>query len=184
MFAYYAKWIPRYSEKIHSLVHCKDFPLGAAAVKVFDGLKDDIGNAVVLTIDNTLPLVVETDASDYAIAATLNQSGRPVAFVSRALTGSEQRHSSVEKEAYAIVEALRKWRHYLLGNHFTIITDQKSVAFMFDGKNCSKIKNDKIMRWRIDLSCFVFDIVYRPGKDNPAADTLSRTRCAAALLLL
>ena len=63
---------------------------------------------MVLTIDSTVPLVVETDASDHAIAATLNQSGRPVAFFSRTLTGSEQRHSAVEKEAYAIVEALRK----------------------------------------------------------------------------
>jgi len=90
------------------LVHCKDFPLGAAVVKVFDELKDDIANSAVQTVDGSLPLVVETDASEYAIAATLNQSGRPVAFFSRTLTGSEQRHSSVEKEAYAIVEALRK----------------------------------------------------------------------------
>jgi len=179
MFAYYAKWIPRYSEKIRSLVQCKEFPLDAAVVKVFSELKNDIANSVVRTIDSSLPLVVETDASEFAIAATLNQSGRPVAFFARTLSSSEQRHSSVEKEAYAIVEALRKWRHYLLGNHFTVITDQKSVAFMFDGKNQNKIKNEKIMRWRIDLSCFAFNIVYRPGKDNSAADSLSRIRCAA-----
>ena len=118
-------------------------------VQAFNGLKEDISNSVVLSIESTVPMVVETDASDHAIAATLNQSGRPVAFFSRALSNSEQRHSAVEKEAYAIVEALRKWRHYLLGNRFTIVTDQKSVAFMFDGKNCGKVKNDKIMGWRI-----------------------------------
>ena len=135
MFAYYAKWIPRYSEKIHPLVHCKNFPRDAAVVKVFNCLKDNISNSVVLSIDSTVPIVVETDASNHAIAATLNQSGRPVAFFSRTLSGSEQRHSAIEKEAYAMVEALRKWRHYLLGNHFTLVMDQRSVAFMFDGKN-------------------------------------------------
>ena len=66
MFAYYAKWIPRYSEKIRSLVQCKEFPLGAAVVKVFNELKDDIANSVVRTIDSSLPLVVETDASEFA----------------------------------------------------------------------------------------------------------------------
>ena len=109
MFAYYAKWIPRYSEKIHRLVHCRNFPLEAAVVQAFNGLKDGISNSVMLSIESTVPMVVETDASDHAIAATLNQSGRPVAFFSRTLSGSEQRHSAVEKEAYAIVEAVRKW---------------------------------------------------------------------------
>lgn len=75
---------------------------------------------------------METDASDDDIATTLTQDGRPVAFFSRVLSGPEQKHSSVEKEAYAIVEAIRKWRNYLLGRHFHLITDQRSVAFMFN----------------------------------------------------
>ena len=131
MFVYYVKWIPQYSEKIHPLVHCKNFLLDTAVLNAFSSLKDDISNSVVLSIDSTVPIVVETDASDHAIAVTLNQSGRPVTFFSRTLSGSEQRHSAIEKEAYTIVEARRKWRHYLLGNHFTLVTDQRSVAFMF-----------------------------------------------------
>ena len=52
----------------------------------------------------------------------------PVAFFSRILNESEKKHSAVEKEAYAIVEAVRKWRQYRAGRHFTLITYQKSVT--------------------------------------------------------
>ena len=83
---------------------------------------------------------------DYAIAATLNQAGRPVAFFSRTLNKSEHHQSSVEKEACAIVESVLKWRHYLQGRHFKLITDQRSLAFMYDQKRPgTKIKNDKMV---------------------------------------
>jgi len=91
------------------------------------------------------------------------------------------RHSAaIEKEAQAIIEAIRHWRHFLTGRHFTLRTDQKSVSYMFDQRNRGKIKNDKIMRWRIELACYSFDIVYRPGKENVLPDALSRATCASA----
>ena len=108
------------------------------------------------------------------MATSLTQNGRPVAFFSRTPTSAEQKHSSVEKEAYAIVEANRKWRHLLLGKHFKLITDQKSVSFMLNPKSKSKIKNEKITRWKLELACFSYDIPYRSGKQNAAADALSR----------
>ena len=89
------------------------------------------------------------------------------------------KHSSVEKEAQAIIEAVRHWKHFLTGRHFTLKTNQKSVSYMFDQRHRTKIKNDKIMRWRLELSCYSFDIVYRPGKDNVPPDTLSRATCAS-----
>ena len=94
------------------------------------------------------------------------------------LQGSELKHPSIEKEAQAIIEAVRHWKHYLTGKHFTLRTDQKSVSFMFDQKHKGKIKNDKILRWRIELSCYSFDIVYKPGWDNIPPDALSRISCA------
>ena len=87
---------------------------------------------------------------------------------------------AVEEEACAIVESLKHWKHYLAGRHFKLITDQRSVAFMYEQKRASKIKNDKIARWRIELSSFDYDVVYRPGKDNVGADTLSRVSACAA----
>ena len=179
LFAYYSNWISHFSDKIHTLIHNDTFPIPENVRKQFEALKAELLEAVLVTIDKTLPLNLETDASDIAIAATLNQSGRPVAFFSRTLSPSERHHSSVEKEACAIVEAVRKWRHYLLGTHFQIITDQRSVSFMFDSKDRGKIKNDKIQRWRVELSPFSYDIIYRPGKENPAADALSRVHCSS-----
>ena len=132
-------------------------------------------------VDEEVPFEVETDASDLAIAATLNQNGCPVAFFSHTLQGPEISYASVEEEAKAIIEAIRHWRHYLTGRHFTIKIDQRSVAYMFDNKQRGKIKNDKIMRWRTELSCYSFNIVYCLGAENVPPDTLSRAFCAPAL---
>lgn len=135
-------------------------------------------------IDDEIPFEVETDASDTAVAAVLMQAGRPVAFFSRTLQGPERQHAAVEKEARAIILAVRHWRHYLTGRHFTICTDQRSVSYIFDKKHKSKIKNDKILRWRMELSCYDFNIIYQPEKENIPSDTLSRAHCGMANMTL
>ena len=139
----------------------------------FNLLKRDIANATLHSIDESLPFLVETDASDYAIAATLSQQGKPVAFFFRTLNRSELKHSTIDKEASAIIEALLKWKHYLTGRRFSLITDQKSVSYLFNTKHSGKIKNNKIMRWRIELSTYDFGIIYRSGEENIPADALS-----------
>ena len=173
-FSYYSRWIKNFSEKIGLLVNTKSFPLAPEALASFQSLKKDIADSVVCAIDENASFTVESDASHSAIAATLNQSGRPVAFFSRTLRGSELKHASVEKEAQAVIEAVRHWRHFLTGRHFTLVTDQQSVSFMFDTKHQGKIKNENIMRWRMELLCYHFDIMYRPGVENIPPDTFSR----------
>ena len=146
MFSYYSKWTPKFSEKIRPLIQNKLFPISESVLQIFEQLKLDIETSVIYAIDDSIPFEVETDASNYAMAATLNQAGRPVDFFSQTLDPSVQNHSPVEKEAYAIVESLKGWRHFLLGRHFKLITDHRSVTFMYNNKHASKIKNEKIMR--------------------------------------
>ena len=135
-------------------------------------------NAVIKTIDEAIPFVVETNASDFSLTITLNQL---VAFFSKSLNKHEIHQPAIEKEAYAIVEALRKWKHYLTGHHFTLVTDQQAILYMFNKNHQGKIKNDKIMRWRTELDYYSFNIQYRPGKYNQAADCLTRSLCSALL---
>ena len=119
LLAHYSRWIQNFSTKIRPLSHASSFPLNEDAIEAFTQLKQEVANSVLATPDLSMPLFLETDASDFAIGATLSQDHRPVAFFSRTLNKSESKHHSVEKEAYAIVESTGKWRHYLLGTHFT-----------------------------------------------------------------
>ena len=181
LFAYYVKWIPNYSTTIRPLVQTVKLPLDVQAQKALIALKNQLARASLHTVDESTPFTVETDASDFAIAATLNQNGRPVAFHARTRSRTEQKHSAIENETYAIVKALRKWQHLLIGKHFDLVTDQRSLSFMFDLKHPSKVKNDKIQCWHLKLSPYDFSAIYRPGNKNDAADTFSRAISASVV---
>lgn len=80
-------------------------------------------------------------ASEHAIIACLTPNSQLVTFISRVLTSAELKYSAIEKEKYAIIEAIWKWWHLLLGKQFKLVTDKKkSVSFMFNCKSNSKIK--------------------------------------------
>jgi hypothetical protein len=143
-------------------------------VSTFISLNNVVAKVTLGAIEDNIPFRVETDASDFAVSAILGQAGCPIAFFSRTFNKSEQNDSSIGKEAYAMVESLHHWRHYLIGRHSQIFTDQRSVSFMFDQHHVSKIKIEGIMCWRLELACFKFDILYHPGNRNATADTLSR----------
>jgi len=171
LLPYYSEWIPKLSDRIKPLPSCKTVPLSSTAVEEFENLKT-IEDAIVTASDETIPFEVETDASEVALAATLNQNGKPVVFFSQTLQGSRLKHASIEKEAQAIIEGVRHWRHFLTGRQFIFKTDQKSVFYIFDKRHKGNIKTRNYCVWRLELSCFSFDIVYRPGRDNVPADTV------------
>ena len=79
-------------------------------------MKIKLSQAILQPIDKDSPFTVKTDASDFAIAATLNQNSKPVAFYARTHSGTEQKHSSVEKEAYAIIKAFGYWEAFQSGH--------------------------------------------------------------------
>ena len=99
-----------------------------------------MGKASLGTIQVGVPFELGTDASDHAIASVLSQRGRPVAFMSRTLSRCEKRYPAVEREEAAVIEAVRKWQHFLKGRYFTIVSDQEAISFMFDQRHHGKIK--------------------------------------------
>ena len=106
MFAYYARWIEDFSNKMALLIAPDSFPLSEEVVERFEMLRNCLLSACLHCISNDQPFTVECDASDQAIGATLNQNGRPVAFMPRTLSKSERRYPSIEKEAIAMIEAV------------------------------------------------------------------------------
>lgn len=98
------------------------------------------------------------------------QQGRPLAYYSSSLCPRNQALSTYEKEALAILEALKRWRHYLLGNELLIKTDQQSLKFITDQKITEGVHHKLMMK----LLEFNFKIQYKKGITNKVADALSR----------
>lgn len=114
--------------------------------------------------------IVETDASGDGIGVVLTQQGQPIAFMSRALGISKRAWSIYAKEMLVIVEAIRTWRPYLLGRKFFIRTDHRSLKYFLD----QRVATPEQQKYVAKLLGYDYEILYRPGRENSAADALSR----------
>ncbi|MBW0585930.1 hypothetical protein O181_125645 [Austropuccinia psidii MF-1] len=112
-----------YSKKISSLTSFLKknscFPLNEEALSQFHKLKEAFTTAPILSpFTPSLPTIVETDDSDYALGAVLSQvsdSGKhPIAFDSHNHIPAELNYEIHEEELLAIVWALKRWRYFLL----------------------------------------------------------------------
>jgi len=179
LFAYYAKWIRRCSDLSTLLTEARasieQNGLSKDAKQAFEQMKHELVNSSLYTPDLSQPMTIETDASDHGLGGVLSQNGRPAAFFSRSLSVGEKQQPIIEKEAGAIVECCRRWRDLIKAAPYcTILTDQRSVAYLFNKTHANKIKNEKLLRWRLELSDLHIVTSYRPGSENVAADAMSR----------
>lgn len=96
--------------------------------QAFQKLKTVMTTLPVLGIpDFSQPFDVTIDASGVAIGAVLSQQTHPPSFFNKKMCPRMQAASAYDREMYAITESVRKWHHYLLGRHFCVYTDQKSL---------------------------------------------------------
>ena len=94
----------------------------------------------------------------------------PVAYASKKLAPAETKYSTLEKECWGIVWDITKFRLFFVGKPFILQTDHQPLANI----NKTKYRNDRIMRWALALQGYDYTVQDIPGKDNVAADYLSR----------
>src|SRR6204780_654758 len=179
---FYRHFIYNFSDLTVPLTHLtrKGAPwvFGDAERSAFEALKVAFTSAPVLThwIPNH-PIIIETDASDYALAAILSihfEDGEihPVAFHSCSFNSTELNYDVHDKELIAIFEAFRIWRHYLDGSAAAIdvVTDHKNLEYFAT----TKILNRRQARWSEYLCQFNLIVRFRPGKLGAKPDALTR----------
>lgn len=143
--------------------------------KAFRELKECLVRVPILSCPNfEEPFVIQTDASDVGLGAVLsqgeNENERVIAYASRSLSRTERKYSATEKECLAVVFAVEKFRSYIEGTKFKVITDHYSLLWL----NRLKDPHGKLARWAVRLQQFTFDLVHRKGKDHVVPDALSR----------
>jgi len=176
---YYRKFIKNFSEIAKPLtIFTKKntkFEWTTEQQKAFNILKEKLTTALVLHHpDFARQFIIATNASDYAIGAVLSQGpvgqDQPIAYASRILNKVEQNFNTTEKELLAIVWAVKHFRPYVYGTKFLMETDHKSLVWLFSVND----PGSRLIRWRLKLEEYDYEITHDAGKGNTNADALSR----------
>ena len=130
---------------------------------------------VLISPSDKSDFILETDASDFGIGYCLKVYEKNQEFIvgygSSKFSESELKWNVVEKEAHAILEAIIKNRHFLLGKKIIIKTDSQVLTYLHVKR---EPKNKKILNWALQLSEYDYDLVHIPSKLNGISDCLSR----------
>ena len=180
MAGWYHRFVPNFSRLAEPLNALKrkgaKFRWSAECQDAFEKLKDHLIRPPVLAHPNfNLPFVVYTDASEVGLGAVLVQQAdagteEVLAFASRSLSAAERNYSATELECLAVVWALERWRIYLEGRLFKVVTDHNSLLWVFKTTKPST----RLIRWALRLQEFTFTVEYRKGRYNTVPDALSR----------
>jgi hypothetical protein len=137
----------------------------------FQHLKKLLTTTPILRIEDTNEdFIVCTDACKQGLGGVLTQNGFVICYESRNLKEHERHYATHDLQFATIVHALRKWRHYLMGERFEIRTDHNGLKYLFDQPTL----NVRKIRWLEFLSEYDFDINHIKGKENKVVDALSR----------
>lgn len=178
---YFRKFIPSYSliaKPLSDLLKKESvFKFGEEQERSFNTLKKLLTNEPVLRIyKQGSETELHTDASKHGYGACLLQKSdddakfHPIYYMSRKTTPAEEKYSSYELEVLAIITAVKKFRTYLLGHKFRIVTDCAAFQKTMDKKDLTT----RVARWALLLEEYLYEIVHRKGTQMAHVDALSR----------
>eukprot|EP01018_Ginkgo_biloba_P009589 Gb_00243 [translate_table: standard] len=132
--SFYQKFVRNFSMIAAPMTECirgRVFRWTSVAQQSFELLKKKMLKVPVLSLPNFNKVFkIECDASRVRIGAVLSQEGRPVEFFNEKLNNVRQKYSTYDKQFYALVQALKYWRYYLLPKEFVVFTDHQALRFI------------------------------------------------------
>jgi transposase InsO family protein len=140
----------------------------------FEEVKAALGDCQTLFwMDETLPVFLHTDASDYGCGGYLfqkDETGKefPIQFLSKSFSAVQRRWSTIEKECYGLWYCVTQLEHLLRDRHFTLRTDHRNLLYL------NNQASPKIVRWKLSIQEYSFDIQHIAGPLNIVADAMSR----------
>ncbi|KAL0537221.1 hypothetical protein IC582_026196 [Cucumis melo] len=171
---YYRRFVKHYGSiaaPLTQLLKKGGFVWNKEADEAFEQLKSAMISLPVLALPNfERPFEIETDASGVGVGALLTQMNKPIAFYSHKLAMRDRAKPVYERELMAVVLAVQRWRPYLLGARFVVKTDQKSLKFLLEQRTIQP----QYQNWVAKLLGYSFEVIYKPGLENKAADALLR----------
>ena len=180
MAGWYRRFIPNFSSiamPLYSLTKKNArFEWTTECQQAFEQLRDALTKSPVLrTADPTKDYYLHTDASDFALGATLMQKDEdgnvhPIAYASKLLNPAQRNYSVTDRECLAMAWALEHFNTYVEGHKYTIVTDHAALQYL---RNTTHTKQ-RMHRLALRLQPYELKIEYKKGSLNHAADLLSR----------
>jgi hypothetical protein len=180
LVGWYRRFIPNFAELTAPLTELtkksKGFKFTEEARKAFNEIKLKLTSAPVLvTPDYEKPFIIACDASKIGVGGVLSQldessNERPIAYFSRKLNKCQKNYSVTELECLAAILSIEKFREYVEGLEFTVITDHASLKWLMNQSDL----HGRLARWALKLQGFNFKIEHRKGNLNIVPDALSR----------
>ncbi|GFW86076.1 retrovirus-related Pol polyprotein from transposon 17.6 [Trichonephila clavipes] len=144
-----------------------EFHWGPEEVEAFNSLKKALTVSTQYWGCTTKELLQKSILiSGFVLVQIQNNVEKVIAYASRTLTKAEKNYSTTERECLAIVWATNKFRPYIFGKHFTVVTDHHSLCWLMNLKDPS----GRLARWALRLQEHDFDVKYKTGKKHSDAD--------------
>lgn len=180
MAGWYRRFIPNFASEIAPITDLLKgnnlpFKWNESANGAFERLKSLLTNPPILTPpDFGQPFTIQCDASDTGIGAvltqTIDENEKVIAFFSAKLNKAQSNYTTTEKECLAVILAVERFRPYVDGVFFTVITDHSSLLWL----QTMKEPTSRLARWALRLQAYDFKLIHRKGKHNVVPDALSR----------
>jgi hypothetical protein len=182
---YWRRFISNFSfiaAPLHALTSVKNtFQWEGKKQFFFDTLKEKSSTAPILALPNLQhPFEIETYANGYAMGVILMQYRKPICYHSENFNQFVVNYPTYDKELYALVQSVKKWKHYLLGKGTIIHTDHQPLQYL---QAQTKLQQYIHYRWMSFLQQFHLVIKYKKGTSNKVADMISRPPTIASIIL-